>query len=727
MSRSVCQRCGASYQGLACHLCGDTLLTHAAQDPLLGKIISGRYRIIRKLGQGGMGAVYLAEQVGIGHRVALKLLNTALAGHEEIIQRFLNEAKSYARIAHPHAVAFHEFGQDEEGRLFISTEYIEGPDLKKYLIDRGRLSVYEAVEIVLQIADALEHAHQNGVIHRDLKPENVIVRQGMRGLHAKVLDFGIARLLEDGKERLTMAGNIAGTPQYMSPEQVRGQDVDARADVYVIGVVLFELLTGLQPFAATTVPEMLYRQAHDPVPQLADFVQGLDGIDRVIQRATAKDPDARTASMAAFAAELLDAMGELPPAPPGQQSRIPTPQPGSVPAPAGGPHGTMLHGGALDASAPRATSSPAAAGAEASDATMLHGAALPAAPSASVGGAMGPGGTILHGAALPASASAGASEAMGPGGTILHGAALQAGEPTSAGGVGDGSPLHGAALEAGASAGEGEAVVVAAVTDGALLHGKASPASAASSMPFASASAAGVIAADRSGPGASRATTPAGSAAAAAGTADSRSLEASARVDSAFAWSGPPAKNSGAIEGSRKRSRGWVFAVAVVVGLSAFGAAALSRGWIGEGPAPRDSRDSTSSPTAVEATVGGAADPIQAAGVVPEDQRLRQALLAKEIWLKANAEFLSGNLGSAAEILATVPDDESISEKVATLRAQIEEVDGLLGQGRAAAGRGDCRSAIATYGKILSRFPGIREAARGRQDCQRMLPPTFAE
>src|SRR3954469_735832 len=202
MAVFICQGCGAEHSswGGKCPQCGtsETIRLAPATDRMVDRVVKGKFKIIRKLGQGGMGAVYLAEQLGIGHRVALKFLKSEFSSDAEIARRFLNEAKSYARVAHPNAVALHDFGQDEEGNLFIAMEYCEGVDLKKVIAEQGRLPMIEAIEIVLQVADVLANAHEKGVIHRDLKPENIMIRRGIRGVHAKVLDFGIARLMDAG-------------------------------------------------------------------------------------------------------------------------------------------------------------------------------------------------------------------------------------------------------------------------------------------------------------------------------------------------------------------------------------------------------------------------------------------------------------------------------------------------------------------------------------------------
>jgi len=317
MSFYICQRCESQYEtwGGACPACNGTELLKVAKpvDRMVGRLVHGRYRILRQLGQGGMGSVYLAEQEGIGQQVAMKFLNSGLSLDPDVARRFLNEAKSYARVAHPNAVTLHDFGQDEEGTLYISMEYVEGDDLKRVLANAGRLALHEATDIILQVADVLAYAHARQVVHRDLKPENIMVRQGMRGWHVKVLDFGIARIC-DGATRLTVQGAVAGTPRYMPPEQAMGLDVDSRADIYAVGVVLFELLTGQQPFDGMTVTEIMQKQVNQPMPHLQDVAPDLQlpAIDAVIQKATAKKRVERYATMEAFATDLSNALPTLP-------------------------------------------------------------------------------------------------------------------------------------------------------------------------------------------------------------------------------------------------------------------------------------------------------------------------------------------------------------------------------------------------------------------------------
>lgn len=312
MAFFICQSCGTEYEAEEprCPACGRTeTIRLNRSDRLVDKVIAGRFKIIRKLGQGGMGAVYLAEQLGIGHRVALKFLKSEFSTDVEIARRFLNEAKTYARVTHPNAVTFHEFGQDDEGNLFIAMEYCDGVDLKKTIADRGRLSIVEGIEVVTQVADVLAEAHEKQIVHRDLKPENIMIRKSLRGMHAKVLDFGIARIL-DASTKLTVAGAIAGTPRYMSPEQVEGREADRRADIYSLGIVCFEALTGRQPFDGGTIAEIMRKQVLDPLPRLTQFAPELDlpALQVALDKACAKRRDDRFPDMMSFASALSQAI-----------------------------------------------------------------------------------------------------------------------------------------------------------------------------------------------------------------------------------------------------------------------------------------------------------------------------------------------------------------------------------------------------------------------------------
>jgi len=222
-------------------------------DPLVGRVIAERYRILSLLGRGGMGVVYLVEHVHIGKRMAMKLLHGELARNRDTIQRFQREAKAVSKLTHPNTVQVFDFG-NSEGLMYLVMELVEGRDLGDTLRDAGALDFKRVARLGAQVCASLAEAHRLGIVHRDLKPENVMVTKLADGKErAKVLDFGLAKL-RDGKMDVTVtrAGAIVGTPYYMSPEQIRGDPVDARGDVYSIGAMLYKACTGAPPFAAST-------------------------------------------------------------------------------------------------------------------------------------------------------------------------------------------------------------------------------------------------------------------------------------------------------------------------------------------------------------------------------------------------------------------------------------------------------------------------------------------
>lgn len=286
-------------------------------DSWTGRIVGGRYRLLRRLGQGGMGVVYEAEHQGMGQKVAIKFLHAVFSGDAEVVRRFHNEARSYARLVHPHAIQLHDFGADEEGNLYIVMEYLEGSDLRKVLQAEKRLPPAEAFDVLLQVADVVQTAHQRGIIHRDLKPENLMLTRELTGYHVKVLDFGIAQLT-DGTGGQTAPGMLCGTPRYMAPEQTEGLELDGRADVYALGLVLYEALVGSNPFEAPSVSQVLQKQRTVPVPSLAEVAPLLPlgpEVDALIQRATAKRREDRYPSMLELARALAEVAGRPLPTP----------------------------------------------------------------------------------------------------------------------------------------------------------------------------------------------------------------------------------------------------------------------------------------------------------------------------------------------------------------------------------------------------------------------------
>jgi len=281
--------------------------TLVSSSSLKKPLVAGRYAVEQRLGGGGMGTVYLATQVGVGNRVALKFLAPQLSHDEAFVQRFMREARVSLEVTHPGAAQLLDAGRDADGQLYIAFEYVEGEDLRTRLERDGALPFAEARHIALKIAEVLAFAHARGVVHRDIKPENVRVRADLAGTHVKVLDFGIARFTQDAGARLTAEGGLAGTPRYMAPEQIKGGPVDARADVYALGLLLFEMVTGREAYTATSTPLLLLNQLQEPLPRVRDVQPARDfpALDALLATACAKDPAQRFPDMARFVTALM--------------------------------------------------------------------------------------------------------------------------------------------------------------------------------------------------------------------------------------------------------------------------------------------------------------------------------------------------------------------------------------------------------------------------------------
>jgi serine/threonine protein kinase len=251
-------------------------------DPLVGAIVAGRYHVVRKLAVGGMGIVYEARQEPLGRRVALKVIRGDTSDAVSR-QRFEREARAASALQHPNVVVVHDFGVIDggvgDGGLFLAMEYVEGDTLREKLADAGRMPWDRSRAIVLQIARALDEAHSHQLVHRDLKPENVMLVVDGRSTSCKVLDFGLAKgtghdaLLRSGTNPLTRSGGFVGTPGYISPEVLDGADDHPRQDIYALGVVWWELLTGRHPFPAETPMKTLVRQMHEDPPVVDDAPQ----------------------------------------------------------------------------------------------------------------------------------------------------------------------------------------------------------------------------------------------------------------------------------------------------------------------------------------------------------------------------------------------------------------------------------------------------------------------
>ena len=260
---------------------------------------AGRYRHVRVLAQGGMATVELAHDFELDRPVALKRLAENLAANDEFKHRFLREARLAARLSHPNIVAVYDVGE-EGGRPCIVMEYVEGETLSDLLRRRGRLEPAEAVALALQACSGLETAHQAGLVHRDIKPQNLLLTPEAT---LKIADFGIARSL-DGTQ-LTEAGTVLGTAAYLAPEQAAGEPVTAAADVYALGAVLYELLTGRPPYVAETLAELFAQQRRGAIAPARELAPGVPAsLEDAVMRALARDPAYRPESAAAFAGEL---------------------------------------------------------------------------------------------------------------------------------------------------------------------------------------------------------------------------------------------------------------------------------------------------------------------------------------------------------------------------------------------------------------------------------------
>ena len=248
------------------------------------QVVSGRYRVLRKIGGGGMADVYLCEDLTLGRRVALKVLLQRFLDDPKFVERFRREAKAAAGLNHPNLVSIYDWGE-VDGTYFIVMEYVEGETLKDLVRRQGRLGGNEAVRISLQLLAALEFAHRTGIVHRDIKPQNVMLdRDG----NVKVMDFGIARAGDSG---MTEVGSILGTAQYLAPEQARGQRVDERSDLYSVGIVLYEMLTGTVPFKGDSAVTVALKHVNEMAAEPAQLVPGMPyALNQIVLKAIAKDP-----------------------------------------------------------------------------------------------------------------------------------------------------------------------------------------------------------------------------------------------------------------------------------------------------------------------------------------------------------------------------------------------------------------------------------------------------
>lgn len=284
-------------------------------DPLIGRELEGRYRLIAPLGEGAMGRVYRAERIDGAGPVAVKVLNEDCSDNQDLRERFEREARALFGLSHPHILDVQDYGVLDGRQPFLVMELLSGQSLED-MVENNTLDPATALELGRQLMSGLAFAHSQGVLHRDLKTENIFVVKHPDGrLHAKLLDFGLVKFVDDDRwgegRKLTVAGSVMGSPAYMSPEQGTGGPMDARSDVYSAGVVLYELLTGTWPYVADSRMEMLKQHLLQPVPSLAEGRAGLRArpeLDAVIKKAMAKEADARFAD----ASQMLAALEAVP-------------------------------------------------------------------------------------------------------------------------------------------------------------------------------------------------------------------------------------------------------------------------------------------------------------------------------------------------------------------------------------------------------------------------------
>jgi serine/threonine-protein kinase len=313
----ICPTCGTEYPANErfCPRDGAALRTQGGGTDLVGSIIAERYHVIRKLGEGGMGQVYLAEHVKMGRKSAVKVMNPGMVNDADAISRFNREAANASRINHPNVAGIYDFGETADGLIFLAMEYIEGEPLTSLVESTGALPPMRAAEIARQAADALTVAHEMGIVHRDLKPDNIMITRNRDGSDCvKVVDFGIAKAADNQAQKVTRTGLVVGTPEYMSPEQLAGDKLDGRSDVYSLALVSFNMLTGQLPFPSETAQESMIMRLTDKPRSLTEMRP--DGawppdVQAVMDRALERDAKLRYQTANEFGRALYAALATM--------------------------------------------------------------------------------------------------------------------------------------------------------------------------------------------------------------------------------------------------------------------------------------------------------------------------------------------------------------------------------------------------------------------------------
>jgi serine/threonine protein kinase len=347
----ICPVCSTEYPDDVrfCQNDGQTLRASSPAHDLVGQVVADRYHVVRKLGEGGMGQVYLAEHVKMGRKSAIKVMNPAMVHDPDAVARFNREAANASRITHPNVCAIYDFGETPEGLIYLAMEFVEGEPLTDVLERERALPAPRAAAIFLQVADALQAAHDLGIVHRDLKPDNIMLARARDGSDVvKVVDFGIAKAVAgDDTQKVTKTGLVVGTPEFMSPEQLSGDKLDGRSDLYALALVLFKMLTGKLPFAGGTVQETMVKRLIDDPATLAAVRPDLafpPRLQATLDAALTRSPADRYRSTTKFARDVAAVLGverggsgRLPPTRPDADGktallRRPSPSPATPPA-----------------------------------------------------------------------------------------------------------------------------------------------------------------------------------------------------------------------------------------------------------------------------------------------------------------------------------------------------------------------------------------------------------
>lgn len=316
LDQKICLECNRQFTGIvrACPHDGAALVP-LARDPMIGTCLMGKYDIIDVIGHGGMGVVYKGRQVLMERTVAIKMLQSQHIADSQSVQRFLREGKASCRMNHPNIITVYDFGiTPQSGQPFIVMDYLQGISLSDLIKQDGQVSVERSIKILTQATDALDHAHRAGVIHRDLKPSNImLIEYEDEKDFVKIVDFGVAQLIGAGGEqqRLTQMGEVCGSPVYMSPEQCQGLELDVRSDIYSMGIVIYETLTGRLPLIGKTMVETMSKHISEMPPRFSESRPDLyipERLEAVIWKAMAKDPASRHQSMAELCRDLETAI-----------------------------------------------------------------------------------------------------------------------------------------------------------------------------------------------------------------------------------------------------------------------------------------------------------------------------------------------------------------------------------------------------------------------------------